>query len=118
MAFTRQQCIELNKLLPEISDSIWQLYLAEIREEVTPSEDSKMPIRQYSFENTLYTYYGETEYYRYCQFINGILRTIRSGAYDFCFKVEHIVDLLRFEHDRLCAEWIPEDACFRVSINR
>ena len=53
---------------------------------------------------------------RYSQFINDVLKTIRSGRVDYCFYIYQIADLLQYEHDRLVAEWIPRWQCFKVSL--
>lgn len=63
-----------------------------------------------------HTYYGKTQYQCYCSFINDILKTIRDGEEDFCYAFYHVEDLLRFERDRLKAEWLPEYECFSISL--
>lgn len=65
-----------------------------------------------------YTYHGETMYQRYCDFINGILSTIRAGESDYCFYTYQIAELLRFENIRLRSEWMPRHGCFRVWIQK
>lgn len=115
MKLTSQQCKKINKVLPQMTDDQWQPLFRYLQEISEPSTDKCFDTRHYSFENTSYTYSGESDWFRYTQFINGILHTIRSGGEDFCFKVEHIIDLLRFERD-IQAEWLPDASCFKVSI--
>ncbi len=117
MNLTSQQCKKINKNLPRMTDDQWKMLFRLLRNKTEPSVNDHFPSKRYSFENTLYTYTGESEWFRYAQFINDILRVIRSGEEDYCFKVEHIIDLLKFEHDRLQAEWIPSESCFKVFIN-
>lgn len=114
MNLTSQQCKKINKILPQMTDDQWQPLFNHLRDITEPSVDDHFHSKRYSFENTPYTYTGESEWFRYTQFINGILRTIRSGEEDFCFKIEHIIDLLRFEHDELQTEWLPDELCFKV----
>lgn len=65
-------------------------------------------------------YRGDTQYYYYVQGINSILNTIRgkNGESDYCYNLDQIRDLLRFEHDRLQSEWMPDYRCFRVWLSK
>ena len=40
---------------------------------------------------------SETQWFRYRQYINSVLSSIRSGDSDFCYYIYQIKDLLRFE---------------------
>lgn len=115
MTLTEKQIKEINDSLPSLSDSQWQEIFRSLRENVKPSSSTKFDVRKYSFEFAS-SYSGESDHYRYLQFINSILDAIRAGEEDYCFKVEHILDLLQFEHDRLKAEWLPDEDCFRVLV--
>ena len=53
--------------------------------------------------------------YRYCQFINGILQTIRSGDIDYCFYLYQIRDILRHEPNIRC-EFIPNGQYFVIRL--
>lgn len=53
--------------------------------------------------------------YRYCQFINGILQTIRSGDIDYCFYLYQIKDILRHEPNIIC-EFIPNGQYFIICL--
>ena len=116
MKNNKEQEQQINKLLPYITDEEWQAIFNKLRADVEPYSFHAFDCKRYSSEAIQGTYCGETEYYRYIQFINGILRVIRSGGTDYCFKIEHILDLLRFEPDSLSAVWLPEEACFCVSL--
>lgn len=116
MTLTAKQCKQINKALQQMTDDQWQPLFNHLRETTVPSVAHRFDNTHYSFEHTPYTYPGESDWFRYTQFINDILRSIRSGEEDFCFKIEHIIDLLRFEHERLSAEWLPDEGCFRVLI--
>lgn len=114
MILTAKQCKQINKILHQMTDDQWQPLFNHLRETTVPSVDLRFDNARYSFERTPYTYTGESDWFRYTQFINSILTSIRSGEEDFCFKIEHIIDLLRFEHERLRTEWLPDEGCFRV----
>lgn len=52
-------------------------------------------------EETMGTYYGQTNWQEYCSYINDILRNIQAGQVDYCYFIYQIVDLLKFHHDTL-----------------
>ena len=116
MNLTSRQFKEINQSLPSLDNEQWQTVFDRLRSETEPSKDKRFNLKRYSFEKTSYTYTGESELFRYMQFINDVLSVIRSGEIDYCFKAEHVADLLKFEHDRLQTEWIPSESCFKVFI--
>ena len=61
-------------------------------------------------------YYGKTQYQCYCSFINDILKTLRQGKKDYCYTFYQVEELLKFEHDRLVAKWLPESRCFLLTL--
>jgi len=61
-------------------------------------------------------YYGKTQYQCYCSFINDILKTLRQGKKDYCYTFYQVEELLKFEHDRLTAKWLPELRCFLLTL--
>lgn len=63
-------------------------------------------------------YCGDTQYQKYCDFINDMLKTIRAGHDDYCYYIYQIADLLRFEHERLRTEYLQDEECFRVWLIR
>jgi len=52
-------------------------------------------------EETMGTYYGQTNWQEYCSYINDILRNIQAGQVDYCYFIYQIIDLLKFHHDTL-----------------
>lgn len=62
------------------------------------------------------TYHGKTQYQYYCSFINDILQMIRKGECDYCYTFYQVEELLKYEHDRLVAEWLPNFGCFKLSL--
>ena len=115
--YNKTQEQRINSLLPYLTDGEWQKIFNKLREDIEPYPFRTFDSNRYSSEYIRDSYCGETEYCRYTQFINGILRVIRSGEKDYCFKIEHIIDLLRFEPESLSAIWLPDDACFCVFLN-
>lgn len=103
----------------EMTDDQWQQYFNNMKSLVSPSNEKRLKVGKsftlgYRRLESQSTYSGDTQWQRYCQFINGILKAIRNGEEDYCFYIYQVADLLRFEHDRLCAQWQPEDKCFRI----
>lgn len=114
--------VNLNAKCPpaEMTDKMWQEYFTAMRLLTTQSKNRRMStahtrttVNGYDVEYQS-TYSGETQWHRYCQFINSILSAIRHGQRDYCFNIYQITDLLKFEHDRLRTEWIPKYRCFQV----
>lgn len=113
------------KLDANTTNEQWQEYFAIMKQTIKQGREKRMKscvakimVNGYSID--IFSHYdGETSYTSYCQFINGILRTIRGNssnapAHDYCFYVYQIADLLRFEHDKLNVIWRQEDKCFEV----
>lgn len=101
--------------LKEMTEQKWNTIFEEIRSQIKPSKDKKMKSRS-SYEQTNYD--GETQWYRYCQFINETLSAIRNGESEYCFYPYQVAELLRFEPDRLIAKWLPNDKCFLVYLDK
>jgi len=100
------------------NNSEWQTYFKVLKAVVKPSAEKYLP-KAYSPRQTYYRNYnqvydGETQWYRYVQFINQILRNIRRGEEDYCYYTYQILELLRFEPENLCADWLEDDECFKV----
>lgn len=115
----------LSKYSPQasITDNQWQEMFEEMRSSIEDCGMHKMKVVYTScgrddFYGIRQDYHGETSWETYCKFINDILRNIRSGNNDYCFFKYQIADLLRFEHDRLCSQWIPGDKCFKVWLKK
>lgn len=109
------------KIPNNITNEDWQIYFSELRNKVKPSQEHRMKLSHSILVNDYNnishsTYCENTEWQYYCKFINSILNTIRSGECDYCFHIYQILDLLRFEYDRLKVIWLPKDECFEVSL--
>lgn len=52
-------------------------------------------------EETQGTYYGQTNWQQYCNYINDVLRNIRSGQIDYCYYIYQIMELAKFHIDTL-----------------
>lgn len=102
-------------LSENITDVEWQDYFARMKMIVMPAKAKNM---QGSYSVRLKegeAYQGDTQAYRYKQFINSILRNIRRGETEFCFYIFQISDLLKYEPD-LETKWLPNAECFEVSL--
>lgn len=112
----------LKKIQPSnMTDKDWQKHFNELRNEIKPSSERRMKTSHSISvnnrkDNTYFSYHGDTEWQYYCKFINSVLGVIRSGQCDYCYHIYQIADLLKFEHDRLKAVWLPEHQCFKVSL--
>lgn len=107
----------------DMTDAQWQEYFEQMRSSIRPTTERKMRrtgfrYRQSSALDIPDSYHGETMWQRYCDFINGILSSIRHGESDYCFYTYQIAELLRFENTRLRSEWMPNNGCFRVWIQK
>ena len=99
------------------TNSQWQQDLIRIRAVVQPASFNKMKIIPEP-RNFKGTYYGKTQYQYYCDFINDVLNSIRRGKSDYCYYIYQIAELLKYEHDRLQAEWLEEYRCFKLSLKK
>lgn len=84
-----------------------------------PSNIKKLKSK-YSIENgtwneeTSGTYRGETNWQRYCSYINDVLKNIEHGEHDYCYFIYQIDDLLKFHKDDLVTKYYKEDKYFEV----
>lgn len=99
------------------TDYQWQKDLIYIRAVIKPSSFKRMKVIPES-HNFIGTYHGKTQYQYYCDFINDILSNIRRGNTDYCYYIYQIAELLKFEHDKLQAEWLEELNCFKLTLNK
>lgn len=104
----------------DLSNEDWQKYFEALRAVTEPSSEKKMKggkgalsVNRRNIQNSE-NFCGDTTYYYYVQGINNILSAIRSGEPDYCWSLNQIKDLLRYERDRLQTEWKPEGKYFRV----
>lgn len=114
--------IDLNAGSPPetLNNRQWQEYFRAMRLLVAPCKEKRLKANAVEFSENGSGAHDrcstsrESQWYYYCQFINSILAAIRKGQDDYCFNVYHITELLKFEHDNLRTEWLPESRCFRV----
>lgn len=97
------------------SNDSWQKEFLILKLRAKPTSSRRMKRPRYS-ELQFSSYDGYTQYETYCNFINGILFTIRNGGKDYCFNKSQIEDLLKYERNRLVANWLPDDQCYEVSL--
>lgn len=98
----------------DYTDSQWQSDFTDLKSQIKQCNSSLMPsIREVS-ETIYQEYHGKTQYQRYCDFINSVLKNIRCGHIDYCFYIYQIAELLRYEHDNLKVTWLEAERCFRV----
>lgn len=107
--------LNIGRLPKNTTDEEWQEYFAQIKSVVSPAKmnKAKMVSDTHLKENGIYL--GLPEAKRYYQFINSVLKTIRSGEKDYVFFVYQIVDLLKYEH-RFTACYLPEYRCFELGL--
>lgn len=103
----------------EMTDEQWQKYFEAMKPLVRPAQERTMKcgksiiVNRHRLEDQS-SYSGETQWERYCQFINTVLKAIRHKEHDYCYNIYQITDLLKYEHDRLATKWLPEDRCIEV----
>lgn len=104
----------------EMTDDQWQEYFQKMKALVRPINERRMNYHNSSLTingkrlKQQSTYSGETQWYRYCQYINSVLDAIRHNEHDYCYNIYQITDLLKYEHDRLSTKWLKDDACIEV----
>lgn len=87
--------------VPYISNDEWQLHFLHIKSLISEQRKGYL----------LSGYLAETSYEDY---ISSVLYTIRDGEVDYCYHEYQIIDLLRFEKERLRTRWLPQEQYFRV----
>lgn len=92
----------------------WQSDFAILKSQIEQCDSALMPNIREASETVYQGYHGKTQYQRYCDFINSVLKNIRNGYIDYCFYIYQIAELLRYEHDNLEATWLEAEHCFRV----
>jgi hypothetical protein len=106
-----------DKGLPDgVTNEEWQELFEVLKCLVPPSGKSKMEQpKSYCYINgSKVSFQEETQWSRYCAFINSVLNTIRQGEQDYCYYIYQIKELLKYEHDNLAVTYLPEDECFCV----
>lgn len=98
----------------EYTNQQWQSDFEIIKQTVIPAQESKMRVIRDA--PSYGSYHGKTQYQNYCSFINNVLNNIRCKEVDYCFYIYQIMDLLKYEKERLEVKWLQSERCFRVSL--
>lgn len=103
---------ELESNLQKMTDLQWQVILHQLRNQIKPVETTTKLTRQARNTHIMGRKWCltdnedgiKTQDERYCDFVNDILKQIRSkrGKMDYVYNVYAICDLLKFEHDLQC----------------
>lgn len=99
----------------DYTNSQWQFDFANLKSQIKQCSSSLMPSIKEASETIYQEYHGKTQYQRYCDFINSILKNIRCGHIDYCFYIYQVAELLKYEHSNLKVTWLETERCFRVS---
>lgn len=90
-----------------LTDEKWQKEFHLRKTFIVPYRNIKKLCGKYSKEpgvwneETMGTYYGQSNWQEYCSYINDILKNIRAGQIDYCYFIYQIMDLLKFHYDDL-----------------
>lgn len=98
----------------DYTDSQWQSDFIDLKSKIERCGLAFMPTIKEVSETTYQEYHGKTQYQRYCDFVNSVLKNIRDGHVDYCFYIYQIAELLKYEHDNLKVTWLEAERCFRV----
>lgn len=92
----------------DLTDEKWQKEFNIRKLFITPyAKNVKRLGRMHSKESGVWDeekqgiYQGKTSWQEYCNYINDVLRNIRSGQVDYCYYIYQILDLLKFHYDSL-----------------
>ena len=92
----------------------WDDFFAFMKSQIKPCGTKYMPTPRSEAINSNREYHGETEAWRYRNFINDILKSVRHGKIDYCFYVFQVRDLLKYE-PRITVRYLENANCFCVS---
>lgn len=103
---------ELEKNKQHMTDEQWQEILPKLRQQIKPVETTTTLSRKARTSYILgkhwcltdNEYSGRSQDERYVDFINDVLKQIRSkrGKKDYVYNIYAICDLLKFEHELQC----------------
>lgn len=122
MSIQSIKCISNSKGIPSSSmtNEQWRECFNIMKRSIKQSKYRRMPVCSAPTVINHYItgcspeYCGETQWTNYRRYINNVLSAIRKGEHDYCYFTYQIEDLLRYEHDNLRTQWLPEYGCFRV----
>lgn len=92
----------------------WDDFFAFMKSQIKPCGKKYMPTPRSEAINSNREYHGETEAWRYRNFINNVLKVVRHGEVDYCSYVFQVRDLLRYE-PCITVRYLEDYDCFRVS---
>lgn len=98
----------------DYTDDQWQSDFIDLKSKIKQGSLKLMPTVREVSQTVYQEYHGKTQYQRYCDFINSVLKNIRDGHIDYCFYIYQISELLKYEHDNLKVVWLEAERCFRV----
>lgn len=103
----------------DMTNKIWQEYYKFLRQIIHPSVFRNMRGGASSFTingTKVYddAYYGETLFATRRNFINDVLKQIRSGHTDYVYHIYNISELLKYEHEKLQTFYDQKEQCFIV----
>lgn len=83
-----------------MTDEKWQQEIKYRKIFISPYKDiTRLSARECRGNSA--SYHGETQWTRYAQYINSVLKNIRSGQVDYCYYIYQIIELLKFHYDDL-----------------
>lgn len=106
----KQEQIQMRRPSSSMTNEEWQKVFNNLKDETPESSGRLISRRDVRTERGC----SEEQLEKYCAYINDVLGAIRRGHTDFCYYIYQIEDLLRFEHNRLRTEYMPDDQCFKV----
>lgn len=109
-----QEPTQMRRPSPTMTDEEWQKIFQNLKDETPESQHRLIARRDARSERGC----NEEQLERYCAYINDILGAIRRGQTDFCYYIYQIADLLRFERNRLRTEYLPDEQCFKVWLDK
>lgn len=91
----------------DLTPSKWNKFFIQLKNLIGSSQSKVM-------EHQTTIYGGDYDPESYSHYINRILFAIRRGVVDYCFRIYQVIDLMRYEHDRLQVQWNMSAQCFEV----
>lgn len=92
----------------------WDNFFAFMKSHIKPRKTKYMTKPDAIHVTGNEEYHGETEAWRYRNFINDILKSVRHGKIDYCFYVFQVRDLLKYE-PHIMVRYLENSDCFCVS---
>lgn len=82
-----------------LTDKKWQEMYQMLKTLITPHNPKITRLTsKIASNNNFNSYDGDTEYQRYCLYVNDVLKNIKNGKRDWCFFSYQITELLKFKN--------------------